>query len=77
MESFGAGAPFRIPPYAAIRTGTEVYAEYEDGDREYYDLRADAYQLTNLFRGAPSTTLNRLAGRLEVLRNCRGAGCRQ
>lgn len=76
VESFGAGAPFRIPPYAAVRTGTEVYVEYNDGDREYYDLQTDPYQLNNLVRGASSATLNRLAARLAALRNCRGASCR-
>ncbi len=32
-------------PYSAIRTGRWLYAEYETGDRELYDLHADPEQL--------------------------------
>ena len=34
--------------YAAIRTRRFTYVEYDDGERELYDLRRDPYELRNL-----------------------------
>ena len=72
----GAGAPIRIPPYYAVRTQTELYAEYDNFENEYYDLRTDPRQLDNLARTAPSSTLSRLSSRVAALKSCRGATCR-
>jgi len=63
--------------YVAIRTARHVYAEYANGDRELYDLRADRFQLRSLHADAGHSALRRsLAARLAALRNCRGAACR-
>jgi hypothetical protein len=72
----GAGLPVRIPPYYGVRTATELYVEYDNFENEYYDLRADPSQLSNLSRQAASSTLARLAGRVAALKACRGARCR-
>ncbi|MBP9947940.1 MAG: sulfatase [Vicinamibacteria bacterium] len=72
----GAGLPVRIPPYYAVRTATELYAEYDNFENEYYDLRTDPMQLQNLARSASSSTLARLSARVAALKACRGASCR-
>ena len=73
----GAGLPIRIPGYFGIRTQTEMYVEYDNGESEYYDLRADPLELSNLARQASSSTIARLSSRVATLSRCRGASCRQ
>lgn len=72
----GAGLPIRIPGYYGVRTQTEMYVEYDNGENEYYDLRADPLQLDNLARQASPSTISRLSARVAALRRCRGASCR-
>ena len=63
--------------YVAIRTPGHLYAEYANGDRELYDLRADRFQLRSVHASAAHAALRRaLAARLAALRRCRGASCR-
>jgi N-acetylglucosamine-6-sulfatase len=74
------------PALEAVRTEDYLYAEYEGGDRELYDLRKDPHQLENLLGesgggpGADSALVGRLEEgleeRLAVLRGCAGAECR-
>lgn len=73
----GAGLPIRIPPYFGIRTATETYVEYDNGESEYYDLKADPYELSNLARQSASSILSKLSARVALLKACRGASCRQ
>jgi N-acetylglucosamine-6-sulfatase len=70
------------PALEAVRTEDYLYAEYESGDRELYDLRKDPHQLENLLgEGAvpkkPGTPLleERLEASLSTLRGCAGAEC--
>jgi hypothetical protein len=35
------------PTYAALRTRTDLYVEYETGEHEYHDLSTDLYELHN------------------------------
>lgn len=72
----GAGLPIRIPGYYGVRTQSELYVEYDNGENEYYDLRADPLQIDNLARQAASSTISRLSARVAALRACRGASCR-
>ena len=58
-----------------LRTRTQSYAEYSRGPRELYDLRADPYQLRNLFSG-DSAAVAPLARRLKELAECAGKSCR-
>jgi N-acetylglucosamine-6-sulfatase len=61
----------RRPPFAAVRSRTEMYAEYLDGSRfrEYYNLTIDPFQLVNR-ASDPSvkTRVQALATRLAQLR---------
>jgi arylsulfatase A-like enzyme len=43
-----------IPTYCAVRTSRYLYAVYDTGERELYDLAADRYQLRNLSNAAPA-----------------------
>ncbi len=43
--------------FQAVRTLQYVYAEYDNGDREFYDLFADPYQLTNAINDPTYTSI--------------------
>ena len=49
-----------IPTYCAVRTSRYLFAVYDTGERELYDLAEDPYELRNLSTAAP-----RLRGRLQ------------
>ena len=40
-----AGTPWT---YEAMRTQSFLYVEYSDGEREFYDLRRDPFELHNI-----------------------------
>lgn len=65
------------PPFWAVRTETYKYVEYDNGERELYNLRTDPYELENIYEAADSSLVEDLKGRLEALRDCSGAGCRE
>ncbi|HWD74685.1 MAG TPA: sulfatase [Solirubrobacteraceae bacterium] len=64
------------PSYEAMRTKRFLYVEYIDGEREFYDLQSDPYELDNLAAGLPSSRLASLHAQLIRLEDCHGAtGC--
>jgi N-acetylglucosamine-6-sulfatase len=69
----GSGNP---PSYEAVRTADDLYVEYTDGEREYYDLRRDPHELDNAVTRAPASRLHRLASTLHRLEECAGRQCR-
>jgi N-acetylglucosamine-6-sulfatase len=65
-------------PYVGVRTAEgESYIEYENGEKEYYDLRVDPWQLHSA-ANAPENAerLAQLSRTLSVLEDCEGEGCR-
>jgi arylsulfatase A-like enzyme len=67
-----------MPDYFALRTETHTYVEYNNTEKEMYDLRADGAQLDNLMQlGGDPAVVAQLAARLGQLKGCRGAACRQ
>jgi arylsulfatase A-like enzyme len=61
--------------FLGIRTSDDrKYIEYGDGFKEYYDLQADPFELTNSYNAnSPPADL---ASRLQALKDCAGAACR-
>ena len=64
------------PGFEAIRTQRYLYVEYDTGEREFYDLEKDPYELRNTYEGADPDLLRRLQERLGAMRGCAGADCR-
>ena len=70
----------RSTPYGyrfqAVRSGHFLYAEYETGDEELYNLVRDPFELRSV-AGEPqyATKQRALARALAELRDCRGEGC--
>ncbi len=73
-----------IPGWAALRTQRYHYTEYYAADsstvtfREYYDLRADPWQLENLLAdGRPGNdpAIERLSAKLRAARRCNTRAC--
>ncbi|HEV3474773.1 MAG TPA: hypothetical protein VG602_05380, partial [Actinomycetota bacterium] len=71
-------------PWASIRTQSYQYTEYYSDnattvdEREYYDLSADPFQLTNLFGDASRKNdpfIGSLAAELRDVRRCAGSDC--
>jgi N-acetylglucosamine-6-sulfatase len=64
------------PSYEAIRSPTFLYVEYTDGDREFYDLRSDPFELDNLAGSLTPHDLATLHGDLVRYEQCHGtASC--
>ncbi len=68
--------------YWALRGEHELYVEYDNGEREFYDYLTDPWELDNLLADwdglvpalDPSTAKN-LSARLAAFRACAGATC--
>jgi N-acetylglucosamine-6-sulfatase len=64
------------PSYEAIRTGAFLYVEYIDGEREFYNLRLDPFELHNLAYKLTASQLTTLHAALARLTDCHtGATC--
>jgi N-acetylglucosamine-6-sulfatase len=62
--------------YEAMRTTRYLYVEYTDGEREFYDLAADPYELHNIVDTLSADQLARLHTELLTIENCHtGATC--
>jgi arylsulfatase A-like enzyme len=58
--------------YEAMRTPRYLYVEYADGEREFYDLRTDPFELHNLAASLTPAQAEQLHTRLAGLESCRG-----
>jgi N-acetylglucosamine-6-sulfatase len=58
------------PSYEAMRTKRFLYVEYVDGEREFYDLRTDPYELDNLAPTLSPAQLASLHDELARLQDC-------
>ncbi|CAA9436857.1 MAG: Choline-sulfatase [uncultured Rubrobacteraceae bacterium] len=63
--------------FQAVRTETHKYVEYENGEKELYDLANDPYELENVYETADPALVEDLKARLEALRECSGYGCHE
>jgi N-acetylglucosamine-6-sulfatase len=69
-QNSSAGNP---PTYAAIRSPRFTYVRYVTGEREYYDLARDPYELDNLAATLSPARVRQLDGWLDALHTCVGA----
>jgi arylsulfatase A-like enzyme len=73
FQGRGSGNP---PTYEAIRSHDFLYVEYQDGERELYDLRADPFQLNNLAPYMSPLQLANYHAALVAMEQCHGgAAC--
>jgi N-acetylglucosamine-6-sulfatase len=70
IENYGAG------PTLSLRTPEFMYNHQDTEEFELYDMRADPYQLKNLYRTADPAVIESLNRRIQTLLACRGASCR-
>jgi arylsulfatase A-like enzyme len=67
------GTYYERPAYSGVRREEQIYVEYGTGDREYYDLAKDPYQLVNRPEAAPPP----MEKDLRTLKNCSEDTCRE
>ncbi|NJL51826.1 MAG: sulfatase [Hydrococcus sp. SU_1_0] len=66
-----------IPNYKGLRTAHCTYVQYQNGEKELYDLRQDPHQLQNLAKVIQPQVIKEYAKRLLHLSSCRGKTCRE
>jgi arylsulfatase A-like enzyme len=77
-ESFwdvpGSAQGFTIPQpaYNSVRALSEVYVEYANGEREYYDLVTDPFQMEN---DPNSPAIGKLQAWINLLKTCGNGSC--
>jgi hypothetical protein len=69
LPAQGSGNP---PSYEAIRTRDSLYVEYATGEREFYDLARDPFELDNVAAQLPPARLRRLHRTLAQIEACHG-----
>jgi len=73
----GTRAPFYPrPAYSAVRSKGHLYVEYQNGERELYDVSKDPLELNNTIRSTDPALKASLAAKLRALKGCVGAECR-
>ncbi len=70
LPASGAGNP---PSYEALRSQRSLYVEYATGEREYYDLRRDPFELNNLAGALSPAHARRLHRSLMRIERCHGS----
>jgi len=71
------GKMSKVPPtYVALRTTTYLYVQYDDGERELYDLTKDPFELDNLAPQASTELMGALETQLKAFVSCKGSTCR-
>jgi N-acetylglucosamine-6-sulfatase len=72
IYDYKAGGNFR-----GLRTNDYTYVEFQNGDVELYDLRADPYELENIARTAGPALLDKFHKWLSELEDCAANSCRE
>ncbi len=76
-EGTGEGTRTDLTAFGSVRTETHKYVEYENGEKELYDLANDPYELDNVYEGADPSLVEELKARLEALEGCSENGYRE
>lgn len=64
---FGVMVPL---DYKLLKTPTMIYVEWFNGDKEYYDLSTDPYQLNNIYNALADSRKAQLAQLMDQYRSC-------
>jgi N-acetylglucosamine-6-sulfatase len=65
------------PTYQALRTNDHTYVEWAGGEREFYELKEDTYQLRSRHEEVANQALiDSLSAQLAMLRDCKADQCR-
>ncbi len=64
------------PRWEALRMRTQKYIRFENGEKEYYDLTHDPYEIHSTPDSVDKGTRAYWEQRLDDLHSCEGAGCR-
>lgn len=62
--------------YSGLRLADWKYIEYDNGERELYDLANDPYELENLYGSVPDWWVVQLSAWVQLLHLCESFGCR-
>lgn len=65
------------PAYKLLRASRFKYIEYDTGEKEFYDLRLDPCELSNIYKNLGSKQKNVLHHQLDRLYNCSKKNCRE
>lgn len=66
----------KTPVFAGVRTLEWSYVEYQDGEKELYDIVKDPDELENIASKVDAALLAKLHARAEALVKCHSAACR-
>jgi hypothetical protein len=72
----GERPELNTPPFKALRSEDALFTQYDTGEREFYDLTVDPYQLNNIVDQVPDPILGEYSQRLNGLAKCIAADCR-
>jgi len=71
------GAGRQAIDFQSVRTETHKYIEYNNGEKELYDLAADPYEMESIQESDDPALVEDLKARLEALKSCSEEGCRE
>ncbi|MEZ4631392.1 MAG: DUF4976 domain-containing protein [Deinococcales bacterium] len=63
--------------YQALRTQHEKYVSYPNGEKEFYDLRQDPFELDNRYTQLNEPTKSYYESWLNALKHCYASACRE
>jgi len=75
LENFW-GLEDAVPKFFGVESKRYKYIEYDTGEKEFYDLKRDPYELNNIVDSAPADLVARWAAKLRGLQVCAGDSCR-
>ena len=64
------------PAFSAIRSQNFMFIEYANGEKEYYDLSIDPYQLDNKASSLNPDMLTKFSAKVNELKTCTSDACR-
>lgn len=67
---------FQAPSFG-LRSQRYKYVEYDNGEREFYDLSKDPDEVTNLAKSADAGLIQKFSSYLGQMKQCKGSDCRK